>query len=358
LKFSPALLNFIVTITSIVSVALCFRYRYRIWLLIFRAGYSIGAEIYTGTRTSIYRGIRESELYPVTIKLLRSQFPNLDRLMQFRHQYDIGKNLDLPTVIKTLALEPCQNSYAPTILEDFNNSSSLKSYLDISGALGEQPGTLIAFLQIVIQIADALEGLYHHRIVHKDIKPANILINPETLQIKLIDFSIASQLPKEVPEINNTNLLAGTLPYMSPEQTGRMNRGIDYRSDFYALGVTCYELLTGKLPFISSDPMEIVHSHLAKLPVPVERLNANIPPMLSQIVSKLMSKNAEDLYQNALGLNHDLEVCLAQLQTTGKIELFTLGDRDPRDRFIIPEKLSLPMLVPTSVFYFCKQQKT
>jgi predicted ATPase/signal transduction histidine kinase/ActR/RegA family two-component response regulator len=302
------------------------------------AGYRITEEIYSGNRTQIYRGIRESDLYPVTLKLLQSQFPSFDRLMQFRHQYDIGKNIDLPNVIKTLALEPHQNSYA-LILEDCGSSISLKSYLESSGAFGENPETLIAFLKIAIQIADALEGLYCHRVIHKDIKPANILIDPETLYIKLIDFSIASQLPKEVQEIKHANLLAGTLAYMSPEQTGRMNRGIDYRSDFYALGVTCYELLTGQLPFISNDPMELVHSHLAKQPVPVDRLNTNIPPILAQIVSKLMSKNAEDRYQNALGLKHDLEICLTRLQATCTIELFTLGDRDPSDRFSIPEKL-------------------
>jgi predicted ATPase/signal transduction histidine kinase len=300
-------------------------------------GYQITAEIYQSDRTAIYRGIRESDLYPVVVKLLRSSAPGFERLMQFRHQYDIGNSLDLPNVIKTLAFEPYQNSYA-LILEDCG-SISLQSYLYRSGILGETPQKLVIFLQIVIQIAEALDGLYRHRVIHKDIKPANILIHSETRQIKLIDFSIASRLPKETQEIKNANMLAGTLAYMAPEQTGRMNRGIDYRSDFYALGVTCYELLTGQLPFSSTDPMELVHSHIAKLPVPVRQLNANIPLMLSEIVSKLMSKNAEDRYQNALGLKYDLEICLHQLQDTGKIGLFSLGERDPSDRFTISEQL-------------------
>ncbi|WP_309729172.1 AAA family ATPase [Chamaesiphon sp. OTE_75_metabat_556] len=300
-------------------------------------GYQITEEIYAGDRTLIYRGIRESDRYPVVIKILRSPAPSFDRLMQFRHQYDIGKTLDLPYVVKTLAFEPYQNSHA-LILEDCG-SMSLQSYIYRSGVLGETPQKLITFLQIVTQVAEALDGLYRHRIIHKDLKPANILIHPETRQIKLIDFSLASQLPKETQAIENANKLAGTLAYMSPEQTGRMNRGIDYRSDFYALGVTCYELLTGQLPFISTDPMELVHSHIAKLPVSVRQLNPHIPLMLSEIVSKLMSKNAEDRYQNALGLKHDLEICLAQLQETGKIGLFRLGERDPSDRFMIPEQL-------------------
>ncbi len=300
-------------------------------------GYQIIEEIHAGNRSLLYRGIRESDLYPVVVKLIRSPAPSFDRLMQFRHEYDIGKSIDVPNVIKTLAFEPYQNSHA-LILEDFGGIS-LKSYVYRSGVLGETPQKLITFLQIVIQIADALDGLYRHRIIHKDLKPANILIHPETRQIKPIDFSLASRLPKETQSIKNANTLAGTLAYMSPEQTGRMNRGIDYRSDFYALGVTCYELLTGQLPFISTDPMELVHSHIAKQPVPVRQLNPHIPLMLSEIVSKLMSKNAEDRYQNALGLKHDLELCLAQLQQTGKIGLFSLGERDPSDRFIIPEQL-------------------
>jgi predicted ATPase/signal transduction histidine kinase/CheY-like chemotaxis protein len=300
-------------------------------------GYQITEEIYAGNRTLIYRGIRESDRYPVVIKILRSPAPSFDRLMQFRHQYEIGESLDLPNVVRTLAFEPYKNSHA-LVLEDFGGIS-LQSYVYRSGILGETPQKLIIFLQIVIQIAEALDGLYRHRIIHKDIKPANILVHPETRQIKLIDFSLASRLPKETQAIENANTLAGTLAYMSPEQTGRMNRGIDYRSDFYALGVTCYELLTGQLPFISTDPMELVHSHIAKQPVPVRQLHPSIPLMLSEIVTKLMSKNAEDRYQNALGLKHDLELCLAQLQETGKIGLFSLGERDPSDRFMIPEQL-------------------
>jgi predicted ATPase/signal transduction histidine kinase len=301
------------------------------------AGYSIMGEIYASKHTLIYRGIRDLDQYPVTIKILRNSFPSFTELMQFRHQYEIGKDLDLPNVIETLALEPYQNSSA-LILEDFGGIS-LRSYLRQSGAFGAEPQTLITFLQIAIQIADALRGLYSHRIIHKDIKPANILINPETQQIKLIDFSISSLLPKEIQQIENANTLEGTLAYMSPEQTGRMNRGIDYRSDFYSLGITFYKLLTGELPFISDDPMELVYAHLAKQPVPVRQLKSNTPLMISQIVCKLMAKNAEDRYQNALGLKHDLEICLAQLQETGKVGLFVLGAQDPSDHFLISEKL-------------------
>ena len=136
----------------------------------------------------------------------------------------------------------------------------------------------MAFLTIAIQLAEAMNGLYMRRVIHKDIKPSNILINPETQQIELIDFRIASLLPQETQEIKNANMLEGTLAYMAPEQTGRMNRGIDYRSDFYALGVTFYHLLTGQLPFVANEPMDMVHAHLAKQPVAVRHLKPNIPP--------------------------------------------------------------------------------
>jgi predicted ATPase/signal transduction histidine kinase/ActR/RegA family two-component response regulator len=300
-------------------------------------GYIVTEEIYTGNRTSIYRGIRQCDRYPVTIELLRNPFPSFNELIQFRHKYEIGKNFDLPNIIKTLALEPYQNSYA-LILEDFG-SISLKSFLQQSLALGANRQQVTMFLEIAIQIAEALEGLYTHRTIHKDIKPSNILIHPETHQIKLIDFRISSLLPKETPEIRHANLLEGTLAYMSPEQTGRMNRGVDYRSDFYALGATFYELLTGQLPFNYSDPLDLVHAHLAKQPTPIHELQPHTPLMLSELVAKLMSKNAEDRYQNALGLKHDLEICLSQLQQTGEIGGFNLGERDPSDRFTIPEKL-------------------
>ncbi|ERT03709.1 AAA ATPase domain protein, partial [Lyngbya aestuarii BL J] len=225
-----------------------------------------------------------------------------------------------------------KNSYV-LVMEDFGGVS-LKEW-----ELGGKLTSLQDFLKIAISLCDALEILYRERIIHKDIKPANILIQPETLQIKLIDFSISSQLPKEIPEIDNPNVLEGTLAYISPEQTGRMNRGIDYRTDFYSLGVTFYELLIGELPFESNDPMELVHCHLAKILPLVHEINSEIPPVLSKIVSKLMAKNTEDRYQSALGLKYDLEKCLTQLQETGEIKDFEIGQRDISDRFLIPDKL-------------------
>ncbi|WP_414517211.1 AAA family ATPase [Nostoc sp. PCC 9305] len=294
-------------------------------------GYAIVEQLYAGSQTIVYRAVQKSSQRPVVIKLLHQDYPTFSELLQFRNQYTITKNLNIPGIAHPYSLEAYGNSYA-LVMEDFGGISLRDYTQNYSLSLQE-------ILEIARQIADILHDICQHRVIHKDIKPANILIHPESQQVKLIDFSIASLLPRETQEIQNLNVLEGTLAYLSPEQTGRMNRGIDYRSDFYAFGVTLYELLTGQLPFQSHDPMELVHCHLAKLPLAPHSINPEIPAIASEIVLKLMAKNAEDRYQSALGLKHDLECCLNQWKATGKIETFVLGQRDVCDRFIIPEKL-------------------
>jgi len=296
-------------------------------------GYQILDRIYSGTRTLVYRGTCLWDKKPVIIKVLGNQYPSFSELLQFRNQYTIAKNLNLPGIIQTYSLEPYQNSYG-LVMEDFGGIS-LKEWTE----QGETAPSLVEFCQIAIDLSNTLNILYRHRIIHKDIKPANILINPQTKQVKLIDFSIASLLPRETQTLMSPNLLEGTLGYLSPEQTGRMNRGIDYRTDFYSLGVTFYELLAGELPFKSHDPMELVHSHIAKQPPSLHEINPEIPSVLSAIVSKLMAKNAENRYQSILGLKFDLEFCLHQLKESGIIESFEIAQRDVCDRFTIPEKL-------------------
>ncbi|MEH2374445.1 trifunctional serine/threonine-protein kinase/ATP-binding protein/sensor histidine kinase [Nostoc sp.] len=297
-------------------------------------GYQISEQLYTSFRTRVYRAIREIDQLPVIIKLLQQEYPNFSELLHFRNQYTIAKNIDLPGIVHSYSLELYRNSYA-LIMEDFGGIS-LKEWMKT--VRGSNLNVLEEFLDIAIALSNILDGLYLHRVIHKDIKPANILINPETKQVKLIDFSIASLLPRETHEIQSPNVLEGTLAYLSPEQTGRMNRGIDYRSDYYSLGITFFELLTGQLPFQSNDPMELVHCHIAKLP-PLLGEREEIPEVLGYIVMKLMAKNAEDRYQSVLGLKFDLEQCLEQLKNTGKIESFPIAQRDICDRFIIPEKL-------------------
>ncbi|MEG4584341.1 AAA family ATPase [Microcoleus sp. MOSTC5] len=295
--------------------------------------YQIISTVYSGSRTLVYRAIRTSDQLPVVIKILKNDYPTFSELVQFRNQYTITKNLNSPSIVQTYSLEPYENGYA-LVMEDFGGISLQEWAIKGKNAL-----SLREFLSIAIALCNTLDLLYRERIIHKDIKPSNILINPETKQVKLIDFSIASLLPRETQTLINPNVLEGTLAYISPEQTGRMNRGIDYRTDFYSLGVTFYELLTVKLPFESNDPMELVHSHIAKASPLVHEINSQIPFVLSQIVTKLMAKNAESRYQSALGIKFDLENCLTQLQVTGSIESFEIAQRDVCDRFIIPDKL-------------------
>lgn len=295
------------------------------------ANYNITKQIYTGTKSTVYRGVNTINQEPVVIKLLNKQYPTFSELLQFRHQYTITKNLNLPGIAKPLSLEKYGNGYA-LIMEDIG-AISLKMYLT------NRKLNLQNFLELAISIVEILEDLYHHQIIHKDIKPSNIIINPDTKNVKLIDFSISTLLPRETQEIIYPNVMEGTLPYMSPEQTGRMNRGIDYRSDFYSLGITFYEMLTNQLPFSSNDPIELIYFHLAKEPTPPTDLKREIPLMVSDIIMKMVAKNAEKRYQNALGLKHDLKNCLKSWQKTENIPLFELGKQDISAHFGIPEKL-------------------
>nr|WP_318730346.1 AAA family ATPase [Roseofilum sp. Guam] len=249
----------------------------------------------------------------------------------------MSKNLNSTGIVVPLSLECYGKGYALVMPEEgaisLDKVVAKEHFLDLGNCL-----------DIAIQLAEILQELDRQQVIHKDIKPANILIQPETQKVKLIDFSIASLLPREAQEIKNFNVLEGTLAYISPEQTGRMNRGIDYRSDFYSLGVTLYQLLTGTLPFSSNDPMELVHCHISQPPIPPAEVENNvskieIPPVVSELVMKLMAKNAEERYQSALGLKFDLENCLKQWQERGEIEAFDLASRDIAGRFLIPEKL-------------------
>ena len=248
-----------------------------------------------------------------------------------KHEYKIAKDLNSEGIIKHYSLENYRNGLA-LILEDFG-----------CGSLQELTSSKIFrvtdFLEIAIQLAKTLEELHSHNIIHKDIKPSNIIIDSNTGKVKLAGFAIASRLFRENQIASSANLLEGTLAYISPEQTGRMNRTIDYRTDFYSLGVTFYELLTGQLPFQATEPLEFVHCHIALTPVPPHELNPEIPTIVSNIVMKLSAKTAEDRYQSARGLRADLEQCLSQLVATGQISNFTPGQQDLSGQFHIPQKL-------------------
>ncbi|MEG4074758.1 ATP-binding sensor histidine kinase [Microcoleus sp. Pol14C2] len=311
-------------------------------------GYRIDGELYTNSHTVIYRGMQLEEQKPVILKTLTPPYPTPAQISQLLHESEILKNLNVPGIVKLCKIET-YNHFPVLVLEDFGGIS-LKDFLSNKQLELEQ------FLHIGIKLAETIGQLHEHHIIHKDIKPSNIIVNIKTGDVKIADFAIASLLPGENAAPSHPHLLEGTLAYMSPEQTGRMNRAIDYRTDFYSLGVTFYEMLCGELPFQAIDPMELVHCHIAKTPVsPWEnrkqkvesrsiegRINQvgtkEIPQVVSDIVIKLLAKTAEDRYQSAFGLLYDLENCLDQLQTTSEISHITLGEQDQSSHLQISQK--------------------
>ncbi|HEY9610202.1 protein kinase domain-containing protein, partial [Allocoleopsis sp.] len=298
--------------------------------------YQILAQIYESANSIVYRGIRKQDNKAVILKVLKEDYPTLSELTRYKQEYEITHNLNIEGVVKAYSLEPLQRTLV-IILEDFGGES-LKQWLHHSV---ERQGkvSLPEFLNIGIKTAEILGNIHSSNIIHKDINPTNIVFNPETGILKIIDFGIATVLSRENPTLKNPNVLEGTLAYMSPEQTGRMNRTLDYRTDFYSLGITFYELLTGRLPFETTDALELVHCHIAKQPVPPYQLLPEIPKVVSDIVMKLMAKTAEERYQSAWGLKADLEECLTQLQENRNVTDFPLASSDISDKFQIPQKL-------------------
>ncbi len=295
------------------------------------SGYKIIADLHESANSLVYRARRAADNQPVIVKLLKQAYPPPEKIAWFKREYEITQSLKLAGVADAYSVENNQNSWL-MVLEDFGGDS-LKQIMQ------SRRFSLSEFLDIAIQVADILARVHQRRVVHKDINPSNIVFNPTTGQVKLIDFGISTVLSRENQTLRNPNVLEGTISYISPEQTGRMNRSVDYRTDFYSLGATFYELLTGQVPFPTDDAMELVHSHIAKQPAPPRELNPDIPQPLSEIVLKLMEKNAENRYQSAYGLKTDLEECLAQWQAKGQIEPFPLGQQDISDRFQISQRL-------------------
>jgi PAS domain S-box-containing protein len=312
---------------------------------------TVQTQIYGSANSLVYRGIRRSDNTAVILKVLKQDYPTTAELIRYKQEYEITRSLNLEGVIKAYSQQDYQRTLV-IILEDFGGNSlqKLRESREIVC-----PMSLVEFLRLAIKITEILGKIHAANVIHKDINPSNIVLNPQTGIVKIIDFGIATRLTRTNPTFKNPHILEGTLAYMSPEQTGRMNRTLDYRTDFYSLGVTFYELLTGRLPFLTTDVLELVHCHIAKQQIPVHEVNLEIPPIVSAIIMKLMAKNAEERYQSAWGVKADLEDCLKQLETSDapeeplrprdglrqrdRIEAFPLGLHDISDKFQIPQKL-------------------
>ena len=251
----------------------------------------------------------------------------LDRLA---HEYSFKDELDRTWAVRPLELDR-DRGQTVLVLEDPGG--------ELLGGLLGTPMEVGRFLPLAVGVAAALGKVHQQGLIHKDIKPANILMNKASGEVRLTGFGIASRLPRERQALSPPEFIAGTLPYMAPEQTGRMNRSIDSRSDLYSLGVTFYQALTGALPFSAHDPLEWVHCHIARTPMPPRQRLESIPAPISQLVMKLLAKTAEERYQTAAGLEHDLRRCRAEWDAQGRIDPFPLAEHDSADRLLIPEKL-------------------
>ncbi len=295
------------------------------------SNYNILEKIDETRGSLIYRASKENDEKTYIIKELKSVNPTPSEIARFKNEYEIIKKLNIKGVIRTYDILEYDGKIA-LVLEDFHGHS-LKQILE------ERKLDLRLFLKIAVKCAEAVGYIHRENIVHRDLKPKNILINLETDELRIVDFGIANELTHENTELYHPHVIAGTLAYMSPEQTGRMNRQTDYRSDMYSLGITFYELLTGNVPFKSYDPMEVIHYHIAVAVKPLVEHDASIPLMISDIVAKLLSKMPEDRYQNCFGLMSDLNDCLNQLEKTGTITDFELGKNDVSPMFIFPQML-------------------
>ena len=290
--------------------------------------YEIQKEIHCSRQTRVSRGRRLEDGAPVIFKYPTADYPSLRDIARLKNEYDILKDLrerNVEGVVRVCALERLDH-LTLVISEDFGGIP-LKEYF------AERRVSQEELVEISIKIASALATVHQNSIIHKDINPRNILINPGTGEIKLIDFDISTRLSREVQEVRSPDRLDGTLAYMSPEQTGRVNRALDYRTDMYSLGATLYELLSGAPPFSSTDPMELLHCHIAREPSPLAL--RGVPAVLSDITAKLMAKTPEDRYQSALGLKADLE----EIKSRGAHSPFELGRQDTSHRFEVPQKL-------------------
>jgi len=297
-------------------------------------GYTLKEVIFTNVRTKIQRATRNEDNCPVIIKSFTTSFPSPRQRQSFLLSYDLLEKFQHPNIVKALDyLE--QDGLPVMILEDLL-SIDLRQYVQ---QFGEKQLPIETLLNIAIQLADALSVVHQAEVIHKDLHPGNLLINVKTGLVQINDFGLASLLSREQTTLAPPEQLEGVLAYISPEQTGRMNRVVDYRSDFYSLGVTLYELLSGQQPFTGVDALGLVYAHIAKEPTPLSIWRNDVPLMLSGIIDKLLSKAAEQRYQSALGLKKDLEKCLLMFKTQHAMIEFPLGNDDISNHFQIPQKL-------------------
>jgi len=308
--------------------------------------YTLTELLHESARTLIYRAQCDHISAPVIIKTFNQQYPSKSDLSALTHSFNIMRKINHPSIPKAYSLESHQkNLYL--IMEDIGGESFKRVFLSENPLISEKEQkpeptsslktkkSLDAFIEYAIQIVEGLSILHDNHIIHKDINPSNIIVNRSSNRVQIIDFDIASFLAPAQPP----SQLEGSLSYISPEQTGRMNRNLDYRSDFYSMGITFYELLTGQFPFEGKDIMSWIHSHIAKEPTPIRNHDKSIPEPIAEIIHKLIEKMAENRYQSTAGIKSDLTRCLQEWKQKGKIDTFRLALVDYSETLQISQKL-------------------
>ena len=296
--------------------------------------YRVIEQLHRSAYTVIYRAVLDGPDLTsdtVILKLLNEEFPSPESMARFRREYEFSKLVASDSIVKAYDLFRYQNTLV-MVQEDFEGLS-LAELFDSTALPTEQ------FLPLAIHIAEALANLHKFDVIHKGINPSNLLYNASTNTLKIIDFDLASEMPLEINQLLDPSKVEGSLAFISPEQTGRVNRPIDHRSDYYSLGMTFYQLLTGTTPFQSSDPMQWIHWHIAQDAEHPTNLNPLIPCTLSDIVIKLLSKAAEERYASLYGLIHDLKRCWKQFQTKGEVDIFEVSSKDISSKLQLPKNL-------------------
>lgn len=299
-------------------------------------GFDIKKKISHHNNIITFSGVRLADKRPVIIKTHGTEYPRAREMARLTHEYELTKDLSVPGIFTPIGMEQSYNGLV--LILDAGDNDPMK-LTTVSNWKNSHAMSLSSFLLMAIDLSDTLGELHKNNVIHKNVNPDNVIINMDSESIWINDFSIASMLPEENTRSINPTIMEGTLAYMAPEQTGRMNRTIDYRSDFYSLGVTLYETLIARLPFPSTDPLALVHAHIAKIPPIPHHIDPAVPREVSQIIMKLMAKRAEDRYQSAVGLTCDLKKCLGRINGVNRIAHFELGQEDVSEKFRIPQQL-------------------